>query len=63
MPDKSAKSKGKPPNPTSFVVQVVPGLLTTLLGSGNTPGIDYGLLAKIQNLWRRRRTLPEGVYR
>jgi len=37
------------------------GLLTTLLGSGNTPGIDYGLLAKIQNPWRRRRTLPEGV--
>ena len=58
MRDESAKSKGKPPNPTSFVVQ---GLLTTLLGSENTPGIDYGLLAKIQNPWRRRRTLPEGV--
>jgi hypothetical protein len=24
-------------------------------------GIDYGALAKIQNLWSRRRTLPEGV--
>jgi hypothetical protein len=36
-------------------------LLTTLLISGNTPGIDYGLLAKIQNPWRWRRTLPEGV--
>jgi hypothetical protein len=40
---------------TTFVVQVVPGLLTTLLSSGNTPGIDYGALAKIQNPWRRRR--------
>jgi hypothetical protein len=39
----------------------VPGLLTTLLGSGNTPGIDYGLLAKIQYPWRRKRRLPEGV--
>ena len=61
MGDESAKSKGKPPNCTTFVDQVVPGLLTTLLSSGNTPGIDYGLLAKIQNPWRRRRTLPEGV--
>ena len=61
MGDESAKSKGKPPNCTTFVDQVVPGLLTTLLSSGNTPGIDYGALAKIQNLWRRRRTLPEGV--
>ena len=61
MGDESAKSKGKPPNCTTFVDQVVPGLLTTLLISGNTPGIDYGLLAKIQNPWRRRRTLPEGV--
>jgi hypothetical protein len=25
------------------------------------PGIDYRLLAKIQNPWRPRRTLPEGV--
>ena len=58
--DESAKSKGKPQNCTTFVDQVVPGLLTTLLGSGNTPGIDYGLLAKIQNPWSRRRTLPEG---
>ena len=58
MRDESAKSKIKPPNPIAFVVQVVPGLLTTLLGSGNTPGIDYGLLAKIQNPWRRRRRLP-----
>ena len=32
------KSKGKPPNCTTFVVQFVPGLLTTLLSSGNTPG-------------------------
>ena len=56
--DESAKSKRKPPNYTTFVDQVVLGLLTTLLGSGNTPGIDYGL--KIQNLWRRRRTLPKG---
>ena len=61
MGDESAMSKGKPPNCTTFVDQVVPGLLTTLLSSGNTPGIDYGLLAKIQNPWRRRRTLPEGV--
>ena len=61
MGDESAKSKGKPPNCTTFVDQVVPGLLTTLLSSGNTAGIDYGALAKIQNLWRRRRTLPEGV--
>ena len=51
MRDESAKSKIKPPNPIAFVVQVVPGLLTTLLGS-------YGLLAKIQNPWRRRRRLP-----
>jgi hypothetical protein len=51
--------KGKPPYCTTFVVQFVPGLLTTLLSSGNTPGIDYGALAKIQNPWRRRRTLPE----
>ena len=57
MGDESAKSKGKPPNCTTFVDQVVPGLLTTLLGSENTPGIDYGLLAKIQNPWSRRRTL------
>jgi hypothetical protein len=62
MADESAKSKGKPPNCTTFVVQFVPGLLTTLLSSENTPGIDYGALAKIQNPWRRRRTLPEGVY-
>ena len=61
MGDESAKSKGKPPNCTTFVVQFVPGLLTTLLSSENTPGIDYGALAKIQNPWRRRRTLPEGV--
>ncbi len=59
--DESARSKGKPPNCTTCVDQVVPGLLTTLLSSGNTPGIDYGDLAKIQNPWRRRRTLPEGV--
>ena len=59
--DESAKSKGKSPNCTTFVDQVVPGLLTTLLGSENTPGIDYALLAKIQNPWKRRRTLPEGV--
>ena len=32
---------------TTFVVQFVPGLLTTLLSSENTPGIDYGALAKI----------------
>ncbi len=32
-----------------------------LLSSENTQGIDYGALAKIQNPWRRRRTLPEGV--
>jgi hypothetical protein len=61
MRDDSSKSKGKPPNYTTFVDKVVSGLLTTLLSSGNTPGIDYGALAKIQNLWRRRRTLPEGV--
>ena len=61
MRDDSSKSKGKPPNCTTFVDQVVPWLLTTLLSSGNTPGIDYGSLAKIQNLWSRRRTLPEGV--
>ena len=61
MGDESAKSKGKPPNPTAFAVQFVLGLLTTLLSSENTPGIDYGALAKIQNPWRRRRTLPEGV--
>ena len=61
MGDESAKSKGKPPHCTTFVVQFVPGLLTTLLSSENTPGIDYGALAKIQNPWRRRRTLPEGV--
>ena len=42
MRDESAKSKGKPPKSTAFVVQVVPGLLTTLLSSGNTSGIDYG---------------------
>jgi hypothetical protein len=36
-------------------------VLTTLLSSGNTPGIDYGDLAKIQNPWRRRRRLLEGV--
>ena len=29
MRDESAKSKGKPPNCTTFVDQVVPGLLTT----------------------------------
>jgi hypothetical protein len=61
MGDESAKSKGKPPNCTTFVDQVVQGLLTTLLSSGNTAGIDCGALAKIQNLWRQRRTLPEGV--
>jgi hypothetical protein len=61
MRDESAKSKGKPPNRTTFVDQVVPGLLTTLLSSGNTPGIDYRALAKIQKPWRRRRRLPEGV--
>ena len=60
---KSSKSKGKPPNRTKFVVQFVPGLLTTLLSSGNTPGMAYGAQAKIQNPWRRRRRLPEGVYR
>jgi len=42
MGEESAKSKGKPPTCTTFVDQVVPGLLTTLLSSGNTPGIDYG---------------------
>ncbi len=47
--DESAKSKEKPPNCTSFVVQFVPWLLTTLLSSENTPSIDYGALAKIQN--------------
>ena len=61
MRDESAESKGKPPNHTAFAVQVVPGLLTTPVSSENTPGIDYGALAKIQNPWRRRRTLPEGV--
>ena len=40
-------SEIKPPNCTTFVVQFVPGLLTTLLSSENTPGIDYGALAKI----------------
>ena len=39
MGDESAKSKGKPPNCTTFVVQFVPGLLTTLLSSGNIPGL------------------------
>ncbi len=58
MGDESAMSKEKPPNCTTFVVQFVPGLLTTLLSSENTQGIDYGALAKIQNPWRRRRTLP-----
>ena len=48
MRDESAKSKRKPPNCTTFVVQFVPGLLATLLSSENTPGIDYGALAKIQ---------------
>jgi hypothetical protein len=48
MRDDSSKSKGKPPNCTTFVDQVVPWLLTTLLSSGNTPGIDYGALAKIR---------------
>ena len=57
MRDESAKSKGKPPNRTAFADQVVPGLLTTLLSSGNTLGIDYGALAKIQNPCRRRRRL------
>ena len=61
MRDESAESKGKPPNHTAFAVQVVPGLLTTPVSSQNTPGIYYGALAKIQNPWRRRRTLPEGV--
>ena len=62
MGDESAKSKGKPPNCTTFVVQFVPGLLTTLLISGNTPGIDYGLLAKIQNPWRRRENLQIALH-
>jgi hypothetical protein len=61
MRDELSKSKGKPPNRTTFVVQFVPGLLTTLLSSGNTPGMAYGIQAKIQNPWRRRRRLPEGV--
>ena len=47
MRDESAKSKEKPPNCTTFVVQFVPGLLTTLLSSENTPGIAYGALAMI----------------
>ena len=51
MRDDSAKSKGKPPNCTTFVVQFVQGLLTTLLSSANTPCINYGALAKIQNPW------------
>jgi hypothetical protein len=46
---------------TTFVVQFVPRLLTTLLSSGNTPGMAYGAQSKIQNPWRRRRRLPEGV--
>ena len=49
------------PSPIAFAVHIVPGLLTTLLSSGITPGMAYGALAKIQNPWRRRRTLPEGV--
>ena len=61
MRDESAKSQGKPPNRTTFVDQVVPGLLTTLLSSGNPPGMGYGAQAKIQNPWMRRRRLPEGV--
>jgi len=60
MRDESAKSKGKPPNPTAFAVQFVPGL-TTLLSSGNTPGMAYGAQAKIQNPWRRRRRLLRTV--
>ena len=36
MGDESAKSKGMPLNCTTFVVQFVPGLLTTLLSSENT---------------------------
>ena len=59
--DESAKSKGKPSNRTAFADQVVPGLLTALLSSGNTPGIDYGALAQIQNPWRRRRRLLRTV--
>ena len=39
--------EGKPPNRTAVADQVVPGLLTILLSLGNTPGIDYGALAKI----------------
>ena len=45
----------------SFTVTRSGAGMTTLLSSGNTPGIDYGALAEIQNLWSRRRTLPEGV--
>jgi hypothetical protein len=51
-------SAGKP-NRCVFTCACGPsctGLLTTLLSSGNTPGIDYGALAKIQNPWRRRRS-------
>jgi hypothetical protein len=56
MRDEPAKYKGKSPNRTAFADQVVQGLLITLLRSGNTLGIDYRVLAKIQNqLWRRRR--------
>jgi hypothetical protein len=61
MRDESAQSKGKPPNPIAFGVQFVQGLLTTPLSSGNTPGMAYGAQAKIQNPWRLRRRLPEGV--
>jgi hypothetical protein len=59
--DESSKSKGKTSNPTACADQVVPGLLTTLLSSGNTPGMAYGALAKIQNPWRQKRRLLRTV--
>ncbi len=48
MRDESSKSEGKPKNPTAFAVQFVPGLLTTLLSSGNTPGMAYGARPKFR---------------
>jgi hypothetical protein len=38
----------------------IPGL-TTLLSSGNTPGIDQGALVKIQNPWRQIRRFITAV--
>ena len=62
MRDESAKSKGKPPNCTTFRGPICTGAADNPFELRKHPRpMAYGAQAKIQNPWRRRRTLPEGV--